>query len=470
MTTVQGNAPLSSPLSEAATYRKIAWRLIPFVFICYLCSYLDRINVSFAKLQMLKDLGLSEAVYGAGASVFFVGYLIFEIPSNLLLLRVGPRRWIARIMITWGLISAAMMFVRTPTTFYVARFFLGLAEAGFFPAILLYLTYWFPQSRRSKVIALFMTGIPMSGVVGGPLSGWIMHALGGVHGLAGWQWLFVLEGIPTAILGCMAYFYLDDKVSDAKWLTPVEKTMVSDNLRSEETTRVMHSIRDGLLNPKMLLLSGIYFFYTMGLYGVTFWLPTLVKASGVSDPLNIGLLTALPYAAATIAMLTVGQRSDVTGERRWHLAVPGFVGAIGLYFSVTYAHSTVIAMLFLTIGTAGVLTTISQFWVLPPAILGGAAAAAGLALANSVGSLSGVVSPYVIGLIQTATGSTGNGVYGLAVSLLIGNALVLFVLPAGLVNSPPKRDRMAASAAAAMGGAASSASMASDASFKTRTH
>ena len=441
MTPVAGSALPSTPLAETATYRKIAWRLIPFVFICYLCSYLDRINVSFAKLQMLKDLGLSDAVYGAGASMFFVGYLIFEIPSNLLLLRVGPRRWIARIMITWGLISAAMMFVQTPTSFYVARFFLGLAEAGFFPAILLYLTYWFPQSRRSKVIALFMTGIPMSGVVGGPLSGWIMHALSGVHGLAGWQWLFVIEGIPTAVLGCIAYFYLDDKVKDAKWLSQTEKVMVNDNLRSEESSSTMHSVRDGLLNPKILLLSGIYFFYTMGLYGVTFWLPTLVKASGVSDPLNIGLLTALPYAAATIAMLMVGQRSDMTGERRWHLAIPGLVGAVGLYFSVSYAHSTVIAMIFLTIGTAGVITTISQFWVLPPAILSGAAAAAGLALANTVGSLSGVVSPYVIGLIQTATGSTGTSIYGLAVSLLIGNALVLFALPARLVNSPPKRER-----------------------------
>ncbi|MGI4857434.1 MAG: MFS transporter [Janthinobacterium lividum] len=428
---------------ESATYAKIAWRLIPFVFICYLCSYLDRINVSFAKLQMLKDLGLSDAIYGAGASMFFVGYLLFEIPSNLLLLRVGPRRWIARIMVTWGLISAAMMFVHSPLSFYIARFFLGLAEAGFFPAILLYLTYWFPPTRRSKVIALFMTGIPMSGVVGGPLSGWIMHALSGAHGFAGWQWLFLLEGLPTAILGCVAFFYLDDKVSDAKWLSPAQKALVADRLQQETSPQQMHSLRDGLLHPKILLLSAIYFFYAMGLYGVTFWLPTLVKASGVSDPLNIGLLTAVPYAAATLCMLFVGQRSDATGERRWHLAIPGVIGAIGLYFSVTYAHSTVVAMIFLTIATSGVITTISQFWVLPPAILGGTAAAAGLALANSVGGISGVVSPYVIGLIQTATGSTGTGVFGLAISLLIGSALVIFAVPAGLVNSKSKRERNA---------------------------
>src|ERR1700760_3919411 len=222
--------------SESPAFAKAAWRLIPFLFLCYLCAYLDRINVSFAKLQMLNDLHFSEAVYGAGAGVFFVGYLLFEVPSNLILLRVGARRWIARIMVTWGVISAAMMFVTTPTSFYIMRFLLGVAEAGFIPAILLYLTYWFPASRRSKVTALFMTGIPMSGVIGGPLSGWIMTHMGGAHGIAGWQWLFLLEGVPTAILGIVAFFYLDDKVADAKWLTDSQKTMLERNLRDENPT------------------------------------------------------------------------------------------------------------------------------------------------------------------------------------------------------------------------------------------
>jgi MFS family permease len=432
---------MSSPSSvayyegdEASTYAKVIWRLLPFLFLCYLCAYLDRINVSFAKLQMLKDLGFSDAVYGAGASVFFVGYLLFEVPSNLILLRVGARRWIARIMITWGLISAAMMFVTTPTTFYIMRFLLGVAEAGFIPAILLYLTYWFPPSRRSKVTALFMTGIPMSGVLGGPLSGWIMNHMSGANGLAGWQWLFLVEGIPTAAIGLIAFFYLDDKVSDAKWLSESQKAMLESNLKDEKPAHALHSLKDGLMHPKVLLLSVIYFFFTMGLYGVSFWLPTLIKASGVSDPLDIGLLTAVPYGAAAATMLLVSQSSDARGERRWHLALPGLIGAIGLYFSVAYAHSTLIAMIALTVGTMGVMTTISQFWVLPPAILGGAAAAAGLALANSVGSISGVVSPYLIGLIQTGTGSTGNGVLGLALSLVIGSALV-FVVPGTLVNS-----------------------------------
>ncbi|KER69950.1 MFS transporter [Burkholderia cepacia] len=420
--------------SEAATYSKVMWRLLPFLFVCYLCAYLDRINVAFAKLQMLKDLGLSEAVYGIGASVFFVGYLLFEVPSNLILLRVGARRWIARIMVTWGLISAAMMYVSTPTAFYIMRFLLGVAEAGFIPAILLYLTQWFPSSRRSRVTALFLTGIPMSGVIGGPVSGWIMSSMSGAHGLTGWQWLFVLEGIPTALLGVVAFVFLDDKVSDANWLTSAQKKMIERNLESDAPAHALHSIKDGLLNPKILLMGAIYFCYTMGLYGVSFWLPTLIKASGVSDTFEVGMLTSIPYAAAVVAMLAVSYSSDRTGERRWHLIVPGLVGAIGLAASVGFAHSTSLAMFSLTLATMGVMTTISQFWVLPPAILSGAAAAAGIALANSIGSISGVVSPSLIGFVKTATGSAGSGVIVLAVSLLLGGLLVLAV-PARSVNS-----------------------------------
>lgn len=425
--------------SGAGVYAKVAWRLIPFLFFCYLCAYLDRINVSFAKLQMLQDLGMSDAVYGLGAGIFFVGYLMFEVPSNLILLKVGARRWIARIMVTWGVISAAMMFVSTPTQFYVVRFLLGVAEAGFFPAILLYLTYWFPAGRRSKVTALFMTGIPMSGVIGGPLSGWIMHSMSGAHGIAGWQWLFLLEGIPTVIVGIVAFFYLDDKVSDARWLRDDEKALIEADLQAESGHHKLHSLRDGLASPRVLLLSAIYFFFTMGLYGVSFWLPSLVKASGVSGTLNIGLLSAVPYAAAAVTMVLVGRSSDRYGERRWHLAVPGVVGAIALCASVVYAHQTVLAMIALTIGTMGVITTISQFWTVSPAVLQGTAAAGGIALANSVGSISGVVSPYVIGFLQTSTGSTGSGVVGIAVSMVLGSLLTL-ALRRAHVNVFSKRE------------------------------
>ena len=403
-----------------------------------MCAYLDRINVSFAKLQMLQDLGMSDAVYGLGAGIFFVGYLMFEVPSNLILLKVGARRWIARIMVTWGVVSAAMMFVSTPTQFYVVRFLLGVAEAGFFPAILLYLTYWFPAGRRSKVTALFMTGIPMSGVLGGPLSGWIMHAMSGAHGLAGWQWLFLLEGVPTVIVGIVAFFYLDDKVSDARWLNDEEKATIEADLQAEAGHHKLHSLRDGLASPRVLLLSAIYFFFTMGLYGVSFWLPSLVKASGVSNPLHVGLLSAVPYAAAAITMVLIGRSSDRHGERRWHLAVPGVLGALALCASVMYAHQTLLAMIALTIGTMGVITTISQFWTVPPAVLQGTAAAGGIALANSVGSISGVVSPYLIGWLQTSTGSTGSGVVGIAASMVVGSILTL-TLRRAHVNSRARR-------------------------------
>ncbi|WP_027730359.1 MFS transporter [Variovorax paradoxus] len=418
---------------EAATYTKVAWRLLPFLFLCYVCAYLDRINVSFAKLQMAHDLGLSDAVYGLGAGIFFVGYLMFEVPSNLILLKVGARRWIARIMVTWGLISAGMLFVSGPTSFYILRFLLGVAEAGFIPAILLYLTYWFPNKRRSKVTALFLTGIPMSGVIGGPLSGWMMTHFAGMHGMAGWQWLFLLQGLPTVLVGVIAFFFLNDKVADAKWLSNLEKAIIQRDLSAEQQGQHLHSIKDGLTNPKVLLLSGIYFFFTMGLYGVSFWLPSLVKASGVTNPLDVGLLSSIPYAAAVVGMILISRSSDSTGERRWHLSLAGVLGAIGLCASVFFAHDTTLAMVALTIGTVGVMATISQFWVMPSAILSGGAAAAGIALVNSVGSISGVVSPYVIGYVQTAYGSTGAGVFGLAASLIIGSVLV-FTVPAKLVN------------------------------------
>ena len=425
---------------ESATYAKVAWRLLPFLFLCYVCAYLDRINVAFAKLQMSQDLGFSDAVYGLGAGIFFVGYLAFEVPSNLILLKVGARRWIARIMVTWGLISAGMMFVSSPTSFFVLRFLWGVAEAGFIPAILLYLTYWFPNSRRSKVTALFLTGIPMSGVIGGPLSGWIMNHFNGAMGMAGWKWLFLLEGLPTVFVGVVAFFYLNDKVADAKWLSQPEKDLIQRDLAAEKQDQHLHSIKDGLTNPKVLLLAGIYFFFTMGLYGVSFWLPSLVKASGVTDTMQIGLLSSIPYAAAVVGMILISRNSDATGERRWHLSLAGLLGALGLTASVFWAHDTTLAMVALTVGTVGVMATISQFWVLPPAILTGGAAAAGIAFVNSVGSISGVVSPYVIGYVQTAYGTTGAGVFGLAASLVIGSILV-FTVPAALVNVVKGRGR-----------------------------
>jgi len=418
---------------EGAVYTKVMWRLLPFLFLCYVFAYLDRVNVGFAKLSMMNDLGFSEAVYGLGAGVFFVGYLLFEVPSNIVMLKVGARLWITRIMVTWGIISACTMFVDTPTQFYVLRFMLGVAEAGFFPAVLLYLTYWFPSSRRGKVTALFMTGIPMSGVIGGPLSGFIMASMVGVGELSNWQWLFLLEAIPTVLMGVVAFFFLDDKIKDAKWLSAREKAMLEHNLAQDAHGKQLHSLRDGLTNPLIWLLAAIYLFFTMGLYAISFWLPSIVRDSGVIDTWHIGLLTTIPYAAATVAMVMTGRSSDRHGERRWHLALAGFAGAIGLVWSVLYAGNTTIALVGLTLATMGIMTTICQFWTLPPTILGGAAAATGIAFANSVGSFSGLIAPSMLGYVKTVTDSTGNGLLVIAACLVVG-ALLVFTIPAHLVS------------------------------------
>jgi MFS family permease len=308
---------------EARTYSKVAWRLLPFFFACYVFAYLDRVNVGFAKLQMLSDLKFSETVYGLGAGIFFVGYFLFEVPSNLIMYRVGARLWIGRIMISWGILAMVMMFVRSPFSFYVLRFLLGAAEAGFIPGILLYLTYWFPAQRRGKVMAIFLTGIPISGVLGGPLSGWILHTFDGANGWAGWQWLFLLEGIPAFLAGIVALFYLTDDVPRADWLTDPEKELVQAAVKAESGAKQHHSAKDAFGEPKVWLLAIIYAFFLMGLYGVSFWLPSLIKAAGVKDPLNVGLLTAIPYGAGTLAMILTSQRSDRTRERRGTWPSPG---------------------------------------------------------------------------------------------------------------------------------------------------
>jgi MFS family permease len=436
----QASAPLprhsleSVALDESSVYAKVAWRLIPFLFLCYVAAYLDRVNVGFAKLQMLSDLKFSETVYGLGAGIFFIGYFLFEVPSNIILHKVGARLWIARVMITWALVSAAMMFVKTPTMFYVLRFSLGLAEAGLFPGVILYLTYWFPAARRGKIIALFMTGIPMAGVVGGPLSGWILHAFSGAHGLAGWQWLFLLEALPSLVMGIAVIAFLDDGIARARWLSADEKAMLAANIVADRDQTQAHSLRDGFTKPIVWLLSGIYFFFIMGLYGVGFWLPTLIKGSGVADPLLIGALTTLPYAAAAIAMVVVGRSSDKNRERRWHLTVPGLLGSVGWLISISIGTSSVaLSVAALTVATIGVMVTLSQFWNLPTAVLSGAAAATGIAVVNSVGNLAGFVSPYAIGWIIDKTHSTDLGVYTLAGCLAVGAVLALTV-PKRLVN------------------------------------
>ena len=405
---------------HAALYRRVVWRLIPFLFLCYLCAYLDRVNVGFAKLQMAEDLGFSETVYGLGAGIFFLGYFLFEVPANLLLHRIGARRCIARIMVLWGLISVAMALVDDAQSFYILRFLLGVAEAGFFPGVILYLTYWFPADRRGRVTALFVTAVAVSSVIGAPLSGAIMEGFEGHAALTGWQWLFVLEGLPSVIMGLLALGMLDDGPQTARWLSPEERQIILETVAREREAAPHQSLVAGLRTPGVWALSAIYFAFVLGLYGLNFWLPTVVRELGYTDLVEIGLLSAIPFGAAVLFMVVVAQHADVTGERRWHMVIPALLGAAGLIASTAVSSHPWWAIAALTVGTCGVLTTIPQTWSIATALLGGTAAAAGIAVINSVGNLAGFVGPYAIGWLKDLTGSTVDGVLMIAAFQILG--------------------------------------------------
>jgi len=420
--------------TRSSAYRKTAWRLMPFLMLCYLCAYLDRVNVGFAKLQMMNDLGLSDTVYGLGAGLFFIGYFLCEVPSNLLLHKIGARIWIARIMITWGILSAMFAFVETAWQFYLLRFLLGMAEAGLAPGILLYLTYWFPTYRRARLTVLWFVAIPLSGMFGGPLSGWIMAHFAGLHGWAGWQWMFVLEAIPTVLVGVWVLSYLKDRVEDATWLDDEEKQLIQRELAEDNQQKTEHaSVRAFVSDRRLWLLAGIYFSVVMGQYAITFWLPTLVRNAGVADPVHIGLLTSVPYLCAIVVMLLAGRSSDKHRERRWHVVLPMWAGGIGLTLAAIYGHDVGLSILCLSLAAAGVLSASSLFWMLPTSLLGGVSAAAGIAAVNSIANLAGFCSPYLIGWITTSTGSSQVGMY-LITAVLVSGALLVFRLPATLIN------------------------------------
>ncbi len=420
-----GSMVMNNIQTEASAYSKVNWRLMPYLFVCYIFCFLDRVNVGFAKLQMQQELGFTDTVYGLAAGIFFIGYFIFEIPSNLLLEKVGPRRWIGRIMITWGLVSALTMFVNSANTFYICRFVLGVMEAGFFPGIILYFTYWYPAKRRAHTTALFLTAIPVSGVVGGPLSGWILETFSGSQGWAGWQWLFLIEGIPSLVLGIVTLWYLDDGIDSANWLTQDEKTILKHNIAVEKQEKTRHSLKDGLIHWKVWLFGFVYFCFVVGLYGITFWLPQMIKSTGVQNALYIGLLTAIPNAVAIVGMLWIGHNSDKTLERRWHTLICAIVAGLGLSFSAAFGSSTAIAVIAITVGLVGIMACLSIFWSVPTAILAGTAAAGGIALVNSMGNLSGFVAPYMLGYIKDATKSLSLGLYALALFVIIGGILVM---------------------------------------------
>ncbi len=417
-----------------SAYRKIAFRLMPFLMLCYFCAYLDRVNVGFAKLQMMSDLQFSEAVYGLGAGIFFIGYFLCEVPSNIVLHKVGARRWIARIMITWGILSGCFAFVQTEWQFYTLRFLLGVAEAGLAPGLLLYLTYWFPSYRRARMTVLWFIAIPISGMIGGPLSGLIMDRMSGVHGWFGWQWMFLIEAIPTVLVGLLVLAVLKDSVQDANWLTQDEKNLVKQELAQDNQHKEGHaSVKEFIADKRLWLLAGIYFCVVMGQYAITFWLPTLIRNSGISDNWHIGLLTSLPYMCAIVVMILAGRSGDHFQERRWHLIIPMCAGGIALTFATLFASNLTLSLICLCIAASGVLTASSLFWMLPTNFLGGVSAAAGIAAVNSFANLAGFCSPYLIGWVTTNTGSNAIGMFLITAVLIFGASLVLRV-PAKLVN------------------------------------
>src|SRR3954468_19263267 len=410
----------------ATALAKARRRLLPFLFLLYVVSYLDRINVGFAALQMNAALGFSSVTYSLGAGIFFLGYTLLEIPSNVILARVGARLWIARIMITWGLVSAGMMFVHSVTTFYVLRFSLGAAEAGFFPGIIYCLTRWFPRRERAHAIAGFMTAVVIAGVIGGPVSGTLL-SLDGAFGIAGWQWLFLVEGLPAVVLGVLVLKMLPEQPSDARWLSREEQQALTAKLAEEAAAAsTVHSIRGALTSGRVWLLAAVYFTIPVALYAMGFWLPQIVRNAGGGTDLNTGLLTSIPYGIAAVGMVIIGQHSDRTGERRWHIALSAIIG--GAAFALTgLVHGVVPSIAMLSLAMLGLASMLGPFWAFATSFLGGIGAAAGIALVNSVGNVGGFVGPNIIGYLQQTTRGFTGGLVAVGAILAGGGLLVLFV-------------------------------------------
>lgn len=408
-------------------YQRVTWRLLPFLLLCYVLAYLDRVNISFAKLQMQHDLGMSDAVYGFAAGVFFLGYMLLEVPSNLLLEKIGARKTIGRIMVLWGITSASMLFVHDARSFYFLRFLLGAFEAGFAPGMILYLTFWFSDARRARVMAVVLMAGPVAGIVGGPLSSWIMTALDNVHGLAGWQWLFLAEGAPCAALGLAAFRFLDDSPGDASWLAGDERALLVEDVRTASERSRHSAFGVALRDPRIYGMAFTYFCMICGLYTVSFWLPSMLKGAGVNDTLRLGWLSALPYLVTVAAVPYIARHSDRCRERRLHSAIPGMLGALGLLIASACGHHLAGMLFFMTIATVGIYAAYVVFWSIPTAYLKGTAAAGGIALINSIGLLGGWVSPSLIGWLKQATGTMESGLIAMALILFAGSVSVLLL-------------------------------------------
>ena len=429
---VPGTQP-SLPKVDAvdALYSKVSWRIIPLLIVCYMVAYLDRINIGYAQLQMKQVLTFSDAVYGLGAGIFFIGYFLFEVPSNLMLEKIGARKTLLRIMFCWGIVAAAMMFVQTPTQFYVLRFLLGVFEAGFFPGIILYLTYWYPSARRGQMIAIFMAATTVASVIAGPLCGGIMKYMDGLNGLAGWQWLFLVQGLPASVLGIVAYFYLQDKPEDARWLSASEKQALRTNLEHDEKHGACAShasLGQMFRDRKVYVLALVYFLLLGATYTMIFWVPTLIKSWGVADLMQIGLYSALPSLIGVFGMILIGRHSDKHSERRWHFAASVTIAAVGLGLTTLTQGNLGASVAALSLAVIGIAAATPLFFTITTEYLSKVGAAAGIALISSLGNLGAAASPAVTGAITARTGSPVYSMYlVMALYLLSGIILLLAV-------------------------------------------
>ncbi|WP_018263140.1 MFS transporter [Methylobacterium sp. WSM2598] len=421
---------------EQATMRKVAWRLVPFICLLYFIAFIDRVNIGFAALTMNKDLGFSSAVFGFGAGVFFLGYFLFEVPSNIILERVGARLWIARVMITWGITSAAFAFIKGEWSFYVLRFLLGVAEAGFFPGIILYLSYWFPARYRAGVVSLFMAAAPLSVVLGSPISSALLE-MEGIMGLHGWQWMFILEAIPAVLLGIAVLFYLTDRPEKATWLAEEQRAWLVAEMNEEHARKgptAKHGLVSGLADPRVLALALVYFGTSAGLYTLGIWAPQIIKSFGLST-MTVGLLNAVPPTVAVAAMILWARHSDRTRERTWHVVIACLVAAAGLMLAGG-ASSVAAVVAALSLVNIGISAAKPPLWAMPTMFLSGSAAAVGIATINSIGNLGGFAGPWVIGWIKDRTGSFTGGLIFVAALLVLSAILTLVVARAGRRSAP----------------------------------
>lgn len=416
-----------------ALYKKVTWKILPWLLLGYIIAYLDRVNIGFAKLSMLSDLAMSDAAYGFGAGIFFIGYFIFEVPSNLMLHKIGAKIWIARIMITWGLVSSTMAFtgqiaqalgVSNESVFYVLRFLLGVSEAGFFPGVILYLTYWYPSSMHSRVMAVVMLGNPCSYILGGPISGALMYYMGKGDMLSGWQWMFIIEAAPAVLLGVAILFVLSDGIHSAKWLTDAEKTELARRIAVDSKHKVNVPLKSLYSLPILWFLTLIYALMQIGIYGINFWAPTIIRDAGVSSVLDIGVIAAVPYILGATAMVVITRMAEKAGKHRAYSVWVSIIAAVGLIMCTLFPQNLVVTLAGIAIAVGGSLTAIALFWGFPGAYFTGATAAAGIAIINSVGNLGGFVGPYLLGSLTTIFGSPRYGLMTLGASLFLSGVLL----------------------------------------------